>query len=86
MSGLLGRLEGFHDDGDGDPLVGHPPTGPLPSAEMGQREDHAFAALERAVEVLESGNDDAVLDLASTQRRQAERLDVVPGVRVERGP
>jgi len=47
----LGRVDCLDDGGEAVPPIGHPPTGPLPTAEVRLGQDHAPAALERLGDV-----------------------------------
>ena len=80
----LGRLEPLDHHRHAVAAVDQPAPGPLPPAEVRQRQDHAVARGERRVDVLVALDAHPALDRWRRQVREPEALDAVAGVRVER--
>ena len=79
----LRGIDPLDDHGDRVALVGEPPSGPLPSPEVGQRENRPRALIPCSRDVLVADEIDPGGNCASRERRQAEALDPVAGVGLE---
>ena len=80
----LGRLDRLDDDEQALTLhLRRPRARVLPTAEMGQREDHAVTGREPRLDVLVALDLEARVEIATRLVRQPEHLEPVAGVRIE---